>query len=173
VARNSADIARDQTAIARNDATIARNQAELAQLDSEAVRAENEELQRQILALNALATERGLVVTLGDVMFETGKAELRGGVASNLDNLAAFLNRFPDRTVTIEGHTDNVGTDSSNMNLSQNRAESVENYLVGKNVADTRMLATGKGEGSPVASNESDTGRQQNRRVEVIISNPE
>jgi outer membrane protein OmpA-like peptidoglycan-associated protein len=173
VARTSADIARDQTAIARNDATIARNQAELAQLDTEAARAENDELQRQILALNALATERGLVVTLGDVMFETGKADLRGGIAGNLDSLAAFLNRFPERTVTIEGHTDNVGTDSSNMTLSQNRAESVESYLVSKGVADTRMLSTGSGESSPVADNGTETGRQQNRRVEVIISNPE
>jgi outer membrane protein OmpA-like peptidoglycan-associated protein len=170
---SEADAARTDAAVARTSAEIARNQTELAKLDTEAARAENEELQRQILALNALATERGLVVTLGDVMFETGKAELRGGIASNLDNLAAFLNRFPDRTVIIEGHTDNVGTDSYNMNLSQNRAESVASYLVSKSVSSARISSSGKGEGSPVASNETDTGRQQNRRVEVIISNPE
>lgn len=173
VAIREADAARDQTTIARNDASIARNQTELAQLDTAAARAENEELQRQILALNALATDRGLVVTLGDVMFETGKAELRGGIASNLDNLAAFLHRFPDRTVLIEGHTDNVGTDSSNMILSENRANSVESYLVNSSVAGARISSSGKGEGAPVASNDTDTGRQQNRRVEVIISNPQ
>jgi outer membrane protein OmpA-like peptidoglycan-associated protein len=171
VAISEADAARDQTTIARNDATIARNQTVLAKLDTEAARAENAELQRQVLALNALATERGLVVTLGDVMFETGKAELRGGVASNLDNLAAFLSRFPDRTVLIEGHTDNVGTDSSNMTLSEARANSVESYLVNKSVAGARIASSGKGEAAPVASNETETGRQQNRRVEVIISN--
>ena len=193
-ARNAANVARSQSAVAiseadaartdaasartsaesaRNDAIAARTQTELALLDTEAARADNAELQRQILELNALATERGLVVTLGDVMFETGKAELRGGVAVNLDNLAAFLTRFPERTVIIEGHTDNVGTDSSNMLLSDNRANSVEAYLVNKGVAGTRISAIGKGEGSPVASNETDTGRQQNRRVEVIISNEE
>ena len=171
IARSDAALAERSASIARNDANVARSQAELAQLDTEAVKAENDELQRQILALNALATERGLVVTLGDVMFETGKAELRGGVASNLDSLAAFLNRFPERTVLIEGHTDNVGTDSSNMTLSQNRADSVESYLMTRSVAGSRISASGKGEGMPVASNETDTGRQQNRRVEVIISN--
>lgn len=164
IARSSADIARDQAAAARNDATAARGDADLA-------RAENEALQREITALNAEITDRGLVVTLGDVLFETGNAQLRGGIPNNLDKLADFLQRFPARTVLIEGHTDSVGSDDSNVLLSQRRADSVQAYLAGQGVSAGRISAVGRGEGSPIADNASPTGRQQNRRVEVIISN--
>ena len=111
------------------------------------------------------------MVTLGDVLFETGNSQLRGGIPNNLDKLADFLQRFDTRTVMIEGHTDSVGSDDSNMSLSQRRADSVQAYLVGQGVAAARISADGKGEGAPIADNESPTGRQQNRRVEVIISN--
>lgn len=163
-ARSVADAARNQAAAARSDATQARGDADQA-------RAETEALQREITALNAQITDRGLVVTLGDVLFETGNAQLRGGIPNNLDKLADFLKRFDTRTVMIEGHTDSVGSDDSNMSLSQRRADSVQAYLVGQGVAAQRISADGKGEGSPIADNDSPTGRQQNRRVEVIISN--
>jgi outer membrane protein OmpA-like peptidoglycan-associated protein len=166
-----ADTARDQAAAARNDASAARSDANVARNDAGVARAETAELQRQITELNAQITDRGLVVTLGDVLFETGNAQLRGGTPNNLDKLAAFLNRFETRTVMIEGHTDSVGSDISNMSLSQRRADSVQAYLVSQGVARSRISSDGKGEGSPVADNESPTGRQQNRRVEVIISN--
>lgn len=178
-AQVAADIANDQAAMARNQANIARNatavaneQSAAARNDANAARAETEELQRQITDLNARMTDRGLVVTLGDVLFETGKSELRGGTPQNLDKLAAFLTRFETRTIQIEGHTDSVGTDSSNVILSQQRAESVQGYLVQHGVNSSRIVTSGKGEVSPIASNDSATGRQQNRRVEVIISNP-
>ncbi|MFU8822592.1 MAG: OmpA family protein, partial [Gammaproteobacteria bacterium] len=89
----------------------------------------------------------------------------------NLDKLAAFLGEYPDRTVLIEGHTDSVGSEESNQFLSQRRAESVRSYLVNRGVQAHRITTAGLGEGSPVASNDTATGRQQNRRVEVIISN--
>jgi outer membrane protein OmpA-like peptidoglycan-associated protein len=185
VARNSADsaqvaadIANDQAAMARHQANIARNatataneQSAAARNDADAARAETQELQRQITELNARMTDRGLVVTLGDVLFETGKSELRGGTPQNLDKLAAFLTRFETRTIQIEGHTDSVGTDSSNQMLSQQRADSVQGYLVQHGVNSSRIVTSGMGEVSPIASNDSSTGRQQNRRVEVIISN--
>ena len=171
VARSSADIARDQAAVARSDATAARSDANVARNDADLARAENEALQLEITALNAQITDRGLVVTLGDVLFETGNSQLRGGIPNNLDKLADFLQRFDTRTVMIEGHTDSVGSDDSNMSLSQRRADSVQAYLVGQGVAAARISADGKGEGVPIADNESPTGRQQNRRVEVIISN--
>ncbi|MEX2131631.1 MAG: OmpA family protein [Pseudohongiellaceae bacterium] len=177
-ARNATDIARDQTAVARNDANAARSDANDARLDAsdarsdaDTARAETEELQRQINALNARTTDRGLVVTLGDVLFATGMSELRGGTPENLDNLANFLNRYSSRTVLIEGHTDSVGTDSSNLGLSQRRADSVQAYLVGRGVNRSRIGTSGMGESLPIADNETPTGRQQNRRVEVIISN--
>lgn len=111
------------------------------------------------------------MVTLGDVLFETGNAQLRGGTPSNLNKLAEFLNRFDTRTVTIEGHTDSVGSEMSNITLSQQRADSVQFYLVAQGVSSSRITTSGKGESAPIADNESPTGRQQNRRVEVIISN--
>ncbi|MDQ1309437.1 MAG: hypothetical protein QG601_706 [Pseudomonadota bacterium] len=133
---------------------------------------ENAELQRQIDALKAKPTDRGLVLTLGDVLFESGRAELKAGATSNLGQLVTFLAKYPSRTVAIEGHTDSVGGDDYNLGLSQRRADSVRSYLVSQGVDAARVTAMGAGEGAPVASNESAAGRQQNRRVEVIISNP-
>ena len=133
---------------------------------------EADQLKRQIAELNAKETERGLVVTLGDVLFETDKSELKGSAASNLDKLVAFLSSNPERSVQIEGHTDSVGNDDYNFSLSQRRAESVRHYLINRGIAANRMDASGKGESSPVASNSDATGRQMNRRVEVVIANP-
>ena len=130
------------------------------------------ELQRQIDALQAKPTDRGLIVTLGDVLFDTGKASLKAGATSNLNKLVAFLNEYSDRTVLIEGYTDSVGSEDYNQGLSERRADSVKSYLAGQGIGSIRLSAAGKGESDPVASNDSAAGRQQNRRVEVIISNP-
>jgi len=135
-------------------------------------REENAELQRQIDALQARPTDRGLVLTLGDVLFESGRAELKPGAASNLGQLVAFLAKYPSRTVAIEGHTDSVGGDDYNLGLSQRRADSVRTHLVSRGVDAARITSMGAGESSPVAGNDTAAGRQQNRRVEVIISNP-
>lgn len=177
-ARSAANVARGQAAVAlneadsaRSDADSARNQTELARQATAEARAETEELQRQITELNARATERGLVVTLGDVLFETGRSDLKGGTVGDLDNLVMFLDRYAGRTVAIEGHTDNVGSDTSNLDLSQRRAASVQSFLVRNGIGSSRLSASGKGEGLPISSNDTETGRQQNRRVEVIISN--
>lgn len=178
IARNQADAARSDTASAKQladaasaDANRARQQTDAARADAAAAKQQAEDLRQQVAALNARETDRGLVVTLGDVLFETGRSELKGGSANNLAKLAAFLNRYEDRTVVIEGHTDNVGSDDSNLGLSQRRADSVKTFLAGQGVGMNRLSASGMGEGNPVASNDSVTGRQQNRRVEVIISN--
>lgn len=168
-----ADRARGEAVSARTEADVARSQAEAAGVATEAARRQAEDLQKQIAELNARTTDRGLVVTLGDVLFATGKAEIRSRASSNLSKLAAFLNRYQDRTVIIEGHTDGVGSEASNLALSQRRADSVKSYLVGQGIAPTRLTASGKGESAPVADNHSASGRRQNRRVEVIISNPD
>lgn len=146
-------------------------EADAAKADAEQARRQAEELQRQIAELNAKSTERGLVVTLGDVLFETAKSDLKAGAIANISKLAVFLNQYPDRTVTIEGHTDNVGNEDYNLGLSQRRANAVQQYLISQGIASNRLTATGKGENFPVASNETPSGRQMNRRVEVIISN--
>jgi outer membrane protein OmpA-like peptidoglycan-associated protein len=158
--------ARTQEADAAHVATAA---AQVAAASSEA---QSVELQRQIDELQAKDTDRGLVLTLGDVLFESGKADLKSGATGNLNKLIAFLNNYPTRTVMIEGHTDSVGGEDYNQGLSRRRAESVQSYLVGQGIDAARLTASGQGESAPVADNESATGRQQNRRVEVIISNP-
>jgi outer membrane protein OmpA-like peptidoglycan-associated protein len=145
-------------------------QREGARLDSRTLEAD--QLKRQIAELNAKETERGLVVTLGDVLFEFDKSQLKGGAANNLNTLVAFLNSYPDRSVLIEGHTDSAGSNAYNFSLSQRRAESVRRYLINRGIAASRLDASGKGETSPVASNADATGRQMNRRVEVVIANP-
>jgi outer membrane protein OmpA-like peptidoglycan-associated protein len=132
----------------------------------------NADLQREIDALQARPTDRGLVLTLGDVLFATGRADLKPGAANNLNELVSFLAKYPTRTVAIEGHTDSVGGDDYNVGLSQRRADSVRSHLVRQGVEAGRITTLGAGKGSPVASNDTAAGRQQNRRVEVIISNP-
>lgn len=153
-----ADQARDDAATARASAADSAQQAE--------------ELQRQIDALQAETTDRGLVLTLGDVLFATARAELRADATNNLDKLVEFLNRYPDRKVEIEGHTDSVGTAEYNQGLSERRAESVKTYLVRQGIDSRRLVTAGMGEHQPVAGNDSEAGRRQNRRVMVIIENP-
>jgi outer membrane protein OmpA-like peptidoglycan-associated protein len=130
------------------------------------------ELQREIDALKAKPTDRGLVLTLGDVLFETGRADLKPGAAANLNQLVSFLAKYPTRTVAIEGHTDSVGGEDYNLGLSQRRADAVRSHLVRQGVEAGRITTMGAGKAAPVASNATAAGRQQNRRVEVIISNP-
>lgn len=164
MARSDADRARSQADIARDDARSARQRADAADATSA-------DLRTQIAELNAKPTDRGLVVTLGDLLFDTGQFSLRRGSNAHLDKLAQFLNSNAERTAMIEGHTDDVGADSANMLLSQRRADTVKAFLVAQGIAANRLQATGKGEVLPLATNASVQGRQQNRRVEVIIAN--
>lgn len=164
-----ADKAHADADVARAGADAAR--ASAADAASAAAR-QAEDLQRQIDALQAKVTDRGLVLTLGDVLFTSGRADLKVGAASNLDRLVAFLNQNPNRNVEIEGHTDSVGTDDYNQALSQRRADSVKSFLMQQGISGARLSASGMGEHRPVAENDSASGRQQNRRVEIIIGNP-
>jgi outer membrane protein OmpA-like peptidoglycan-associated protein len=175
---HEADVAEGKVASARAEgaeqkaaADRARDEAGAANLAAANSEQQKVELQRQIDELHAKPTDRGLVVTLGDVLFSSGKADVMSGAAGNLDRLAAFLNRYPDRTVVIEGHTDNVGSEQYNQGLSERRADSVKSYLEGQGIGLLRLSALGKGESGAVADNSSASGRQQNRRVEVVISN--
>jgi len=172
-ARADADATRasaaDAARLASADAAAAR--ASAADAASSAAR-EAAELQRQIDALQAKATDRGLVLTLGDVLFTSGRADLKVGATSNLDRLVTFLSQYPSRNIEIEGHTDSVGSDDYNQDLSQRRADSVRSYLMQQGINSQRIAASGKGEHQPVADNDSAGGRQLNRRVEIIIENP-
>lgn len=142
------------------------------QAQSDNANQKNDALQAQLLALEAKKTDRGMVLTLGDVLFSSGRSDLKPGGTSKLDRLAAFLSQAPDRNVRIEGHTDNRGGQDMNLALSQRRADSVSAYLTGHGISSTRVTAVGEGFSSPIADNKTEAGRQANRRVEVIVSNP-
>ncbi|MCL1091664.1 OmpA family protein [Shewanella profunda] len=153
------------------EANQAHQDARLARADAADARQESDDAQAQLALLNARESERGWVVTLGDVLFDTGKANLKSSTSQHLTNLATFLGKYPQRGAIIEGYTDSVGTEEYNLGLSERRADSVSNFLQGQGVQSSRLSSQGKGESFPVANNESASGRQQNRRVEVIITN--
>lgn len=133
-------------------------------------RRDAQSLEAELADLKLQKTERGLVLTLGDVLFDTGQSTLKSGAYSALDRLATVLKEKPERKVLIEGHTDNVGSDQNNMDLSERRAQAVQASLTQRGVGRDQITALGKGETSPIAGNDSASGRQSNRRVELIFT---
>lgn len=156
--------------IAEETAGVKRAQAVAANPNEVRLAVRNQELERQLRDLQARRTERGLVMTLGDVLFATGSADLTAGAETRIQRLARFLEGQPGRTVRIEGYTDATGSSETNLRLSERRAESVRAALLAQGVNPTRVTTRGFGEAQPVASNSTDAGRQQNRRVEIVIS---
>lgn len=160
IAQDTAGVKGAQTVVANAD--LYRRQGQL--------QTRNAELEQQLRQLQAERTDRGLVMTMGDVLFATGRAELTPGAYERLDRLAQFMQRYPARTVRIEGHTDNTGGADTNLRLSEARAQAVRDALTARGVNPSRIVTQGMGEAQPVASNATDTGRQQNRRVDIVIS---
>lgn len=144
-------------------------QADQAKLSAESSRQEAAAAQAELDALKAQQTTRGTVVTLGDVLFDTGQSDLKPGAARKMDQLAQYLNQNPDRRVQVDGFTDSVGADGYNESLSQRRADSVKASLIMRGIDPTRVSSLGYGKAYPVASNADSGGRQLNRRVEVVI----
>jgi outer membrane protein OmpA-like peptidoglycan-associated protein len=124
----------------------------------------------QLKELNAQETERGLMITLGDVLFSTNKAELKAGGVHNLQKLADFLIQYPQYKVSIEGHTDSQGSNEYNQALSERRSNAVKTALIDMTIDHNRLSIRGYGKDFPVASNGNIAGRQLNRRVEIILS---
>ncbi len=151
-------------------AEMARLQAEEKVRAMEAAQERARQLEVQLAELQAKQTPRGLVLTLGDILFDVNKAQLNPGGLRTVDNLADFLREYPERQVLIEGFTDSTGTEEYNRQLSEKRAESVKNALLNEGIGSDRIRVKGYGESYPIATNDTVAGRQQNRRVEVIIS---
>ncbi|MFO7813809.1 MAG: OmpA family protein [Pelovirga sp.] len=179
-AAEQADSARMQAAAAREQADASRLRVGAMSAEAEKTRAEaleaaeqRKKLEAQIAELEAKKSERGLVITLGDVLFDINKSELRSGTQYTIDKLAAFLAEYPKRNVLIEGFTDSTGTAEYNQGLSEQRADAVRNALITRGVDSRRLKVRGYGVEFPVANNETAAGRQLNRRVEVIISDEE
>lgn len=152
-----------ETQQAKAEAATARNTAAATQ-------AELTNARQELQSLQAKQTDRGMVMTLSDVLFDTGRATLKPGATRDLDRLAQALKDNPNTRVKIEGFTDSVGSDSYNQGLSERRAQAVADALQMRGVPAARLQAEGLGKEFPVASNDSQAGRQQNRRVEIVFS---
>ena len=146
--------------------------ADLAAADANAQRdrATIAKQEQQLKELNAKKTDRGMVITLGDVLFRTGKAQLESGGMHNVQKLADFLKQSPKTKVMIEGHTDSTGSESYNLGLSDRRASAVKMALTDKGISSDRISTHGYGEAYPIAGNDTAADRQLNRRVEIILS---
>jgi outer membrane protein OmpA-like peptidoglycan-associated protein len=166
-----AEQARMQAEARAREAERARMEAAAKAEEAEKAKAEVDELLNQLSDLKAKQTERGIVLTMGDVLFAFDKATLSPEAFRNVDKLVDFLQKHPNRSVLIEGHTDSVGSDEYNLNLSEKRADAVKNALVSKGVGEKRITPKGYGKKYPVASNNTSDGRQLNRRVEVVVLN--
>jgi len=155
---------------ARSSATAAQSEAAAAQNQAAAAQDELARARQELADLQAKQTERGMVMTLNDVLFDTGQATLKPGADRAVDRLAQYLKDSPGTQVIIEGHTDSVGSDDYNLALSQRRAQAVADALTTRGVSADRIRAKGLGKSYPVASNDTQAGRQQNRRVEIVFS---
>ena len=164
-----AENAKASAANSRVVAEVALNQRDQANSQRDQANEETIRIQAELDALKATPTPRGLVLTLGDVLFDTGRAELKSGAGRRIDQLAQFLVEHPERRVQIDGFTDSVGTDSYNEDLSQRRADAVKTALINRGVEPSRIGTEGYGKAYPVATNNDSGGRQLNRRVEVVI----
>ncbi|MES2932440.1 MAG: OmpA family protein [Pseudomonadota bacterium] len=169
-----AQMQKDSAVADAQDAQRKADEAQLAaaeakrQKDDAEMRAAN--LEKQLNELAAKQTERGLVITLGDVLFDTDKADLKPQGLRSVQKLGDFLKQYPKRTVRVEGFTDSTGDAQHNQDLSERRALSVRNALLAMGIGPDRIANRGYASAYPVASNDTPSNRQLNRRVEIIIS---
>lgn len=161
-AQAEADQAKTLAESSANAAKLARQEASLASEQAQSLR-------RQLENLQLRQTESGVVVTLGDVLFETGQANLKSDAETSLVEVVDLLQSEPEKKIRIEGHTDSVGETATNLKLSELRANSVQSALVALGVDPGRIIAVGMGEDFPIGSNDTDEGRGKNRRVDVIL----
>ncbi|OHE59866.1 MAG: hypothetical protein A2Z47_02960 [Thermodesulfovibrio sp. RBG_19FT_COMBO_42_12] len=154
---------------AKKEAEAKKLEAEMAHMKAEEAIAQRKQLESELSELKARQTDRGVILTLGDILFKTGKAVLMSGAMRTMDILADFLKKYPERNVLIEGFTDSTGSETYNLGLSQQRANAVRDALTANGITTERIATKGYGEQFPIAGNNTQAGRQQNRRVEIVI----
>ena len=180
-AQAQSDMARNQAAsatalsAAQSDADQSRLAAQTAQASADQAEADKAAMRTKLSEqLNSILqtrdTARGLIVSMSDVLFDTGRYSLKPGAREKLAKVAGILLAYPGLNIEVGGYTDNVGSDGMNQTLSENRAGSVRDYLVHEGVLTNSVSARGFGNTLPVASNDNSAGRQQNRRVELLVS---
>jgi outer membrane protein OmpA-like peptidoglycan-associated protein len=179
-ARSVAERTRRDADLAAANAARDRNAAELANQAAQRAAAEQAEREKQELRsklagqLNSILqtkdSARGLIVNMSDVLFDTGQFSLKPGAREKLAKISGIVLAYPSLTLEVEGHTDNVGSDETNMRLSESRATSVRSFLIGQGIVGSSIGSHGLGESQPVATNDTAAGRQQNRRVELVVS---
>jgi outer membrane protein OmpA-like peptidoglycan-associated protein len=170
-AKRQAAEAQAAAALAQQQAANAQQQAAVAQDQTRAMAERAARLEALLVDMNAKQTERGMVITIGDVLFATNEANLTPNGMSTLRKLADVMAQNPERTVLVEGFTDSTGSSSYNQDLSQRRANAVASALGSMGVQRERIAMKAYGEAFPVAANDSASNRQLNRRVEVVLSN--
>jgi len=170
-AKRDAATAQAQAAQAQAQAQDAQAQAAAAQQQAAQQTERASRLEALLVELHAQKTERGMVVTIGDVLFATDRAELNANGMATVRKLADIMTQNPGRTVMVEGFTDSTGGAAHNKDLSERRAASVAQALTSQGVPRERIAMRGYGEAFPVASNDSASNRQLNRRVEIVLSN--
>jgi outer membrane protein OmpA-like peptidoglycan-associated protein len=168
----SARAAREQ---AEAQAAQAAAQAQAAQLQANAAQQQEQQMRERLKqqlsqVLQTQETARGLIVSMPDVLFDFNKYSLKSEAREKLAKVSGILLAYPDLKVQVEGYTDSIGSDEYNLKLSDQRADSVRDYLVGQSVPDANVTAQGYGKTHPVADNESASGRAQNRRVQLVVS---
>ena len=157
-----------QQQAAESEAEKARQSAAQAEQEKTQLR---EQLRQQLnTILETRETARGLIVNMSDVLFDTGKYTLKPGAREKLAKIAGIILSHPGLRLTVEGHTDSVGGDDFNQRLSEQRANSVREYLVAQSVSADSITASGFGKTRPISSNDTASGRQLNRRVELVVS---
>lgn len=165
----TAELAQQEAQQAKALAESSATAAELAQREAELALEQADSLRRQLENLQLRQTESGVVVTLGDVLFESGETALVSEAISSIEEVVDLLQSEPDKLIRIEGHTDSTGSTETNLRLSQQRADAVLTALVNLGVDASRITSVGMGEDFPIASNDTEEGRSRNRRVDVIL----
>lgn len=169
-AQRSAEASQRQSAIDRQTAAASDLSAQAAYQQAQAAENRSRELELRMQEMEAKKTPRGMIVTLGDVLFDTDRAALKSGAMRNIQKLSDFFKQYPQRSMIIEGFTDSTGSENHNQDLSDKRASSVRGALIDMGISVDRIAVRGYGEAFPVAGNDTASGRQLNRRVEVVIS---